>query len=109
MTGDEHLKVRIRDASGRYLVVELANAWFTDDPHKATVFDYHRHQIAAQLQLLLENSGIALQPEAVDPREVYEVCDGCNRYGMPFDLVFDGHQFLCRECLNQRRQRSSSK
>jgi hypothetical protein len=98
MAGDENLKVRIRNAEGKYLIGEARNLGFTDDPLKALVFDYHRHKVAGQLEILTKTSGIVLETEPIDPEEIYETCDGCKRLGMPFDLVFDGEKFHCRDC-----------
>jgi hypothetical protein len=100
MAGDENLRVRIRNAEGKYLARESKSLGFTDDPLKALVFDYHRHKVAAQLENLKETSGIVLEVEPTDPEEIYQTCEGCNRLGMPFDLVFDGVKFHCRDCAS---------
>jgi hypothetical protein len=98
MGNDENLKVRIRNAEGNYLTGDFKSLWFTDDPLKALVFDYWRHQVAQQIENLKEEIGITLEAEPIDPKEIYETCDGCNRLGMPFDLAFDGNRFLCDDC-----------
>jgi len=79
MAGDENLKVRIRNEESKYLGGDFKSPWFTDDPLKALVFDYHRHKVAEQLKKLKETSGIVLEAEPIDREEIYETCDGCNR------------------------------
>ena len=101
MVGDENLKVRIRNAEGKYLSGEARNLEFTDDPVKALAFDYYRQEVVERLEILKRTSGIVLQAEAIDPGEIYEACDECNRLVMPFDLVFDGVKFRCQDCACQ--------
>jgi hypothetical protein len=37
----------------------------------------------------------------VDPREIYETCDQCERLVIPWGAFFDGKQFLCHECRDK--------
>jgi hypothetical protein len=94
----QNLKVRIRNEEGKYLSISLREVWFTDDPKKAQVFDYHRHHVAEQLQDLKTSCGMVLEAEPIEPTEIFESCDLCNRLAMPFFLFFDGKNFLCRDC-----------
>ncbi len=79
MAGDENLKVRIRNAEGKYLSGELKSPRFTDDPLVALVFDYHRHKVAEQLKNLEETSPMVLEAEPIDLEGIYETGDGCSR------------------------------
>src|SRR5258708_36389765 len=94
------VKVRIRNSEGRYLTGGV-NSGFSDDPSKAIIFDYLRHQVAEQLDELRRTRGILLEAIPVSPAEVYETCDQCRNFVSPFDTFFDGTRFLCFACLAQ--------
>jgi hypothetical protein len=79
MARDKNVKIRIQNAEGKYLAREFKSPWFTDDPLKALVFDYHHHKAAEQLKNLKETSGMVLEAEPIDPEGIYETGDGCNR------------------------------
>ena len=101
MAGDENLKVRIRNAEGKYLSRGAKSLEFTDDPVRALAFDYYRQRVVERLEILKRTSGIVLAAEPIDPGEIHEACDRCNRLVMPFDLVFDGVKYLCQDCASQ--------
>jgi len=97
------VKVRIRNSEGMYLTGGGSNSGFCDDASKALIFDYLRHQVAEQLDEILRTRGIRLEAVPVEPAEVYETCDHCQKYVSAFDTFFDGKLFLCFECLAQVR------
>jgi len=92
------VKVRIRNSEGRYLTGG-ASSGFSDDPSKAIIFDYLRHQVAEQLDEIRRTRGILLEAVPVELAEVYETCDACRKLVSPFDTFFDGRRFLCFTCL----------
>jgi hypothetical protein len=94
------VKVRIRNSEGRYLTGG-ASSGFSDEPSKAIIFDYLRHQVAEQLEEIRRTRGILLEAVPVEPAEVYETCDHCHKLVSPFDTFFDGSGFLCFGCLAQ--------
>ena len=96
------MKVRIRNSEGKFLAGKEAGWGFSEDESKAIVFDYVAHHVAEQLEIIRESQGLRLEAVEVDPKEVLEVCDACNRLLSPFNVVFDGKSFLCRECLFKR-------
>src|SRR3974390_722853 len=95
------VKVRIRNCEGKYLAGGGSSSGFSDDPSKAIIFDYLRHQVAEQLDEIRRTRGILLEAVPVEPAEVYETCDRCRRLVSPFETFFDGQRFSCFECLAQ--------
>ncbi len=98
MGDDKGLKVRIRNAEGKFLILGYREVWFTGDPKRAQVFDYYRQDIAQQLEDLRESIGIVLEAEPISPNDIYETCDWCKHSAMPQHLFFDGQKYLCHEC-----------
>ena len=96
------MKVRIRNSEGKYLAGKDTGWGFSEDASKAIVFDYVAHHVAEQLEILRESQGVYLEAVEVDPKEVLECCDACKRLVSPFSVVFDGHSFLCLECVFKR-------
>ena len=94
------VKVRIRNGEGLYLTGG-ASSGFSEDPSKAIIFDYLRHQVAEQLDEIRRTRGVFLEAVPVEPAEVYETCDHCRKLVSPFDTFFDGNRFLCVGCLAQ--------
>ena len=96
------MKVRIRNSDGKYLAGKDTGWGFSEDSSKALVFDYVAHHVAEQLEIIRQAQGLCLEAVEVDPKEVLESCDACQRLISPFNVVFDGKNFLCRECLLKR-------
>lgn len=96
--GTKALFVRVRDSEGKYLAGAGTQVEFTDDINRARIFDCRRAHIEMQLEYIRLTQGIALQAEPVDPKEIYEICDGCGRLALSFDMFFDGKCYLCEEC-----------
>lgn len=92
------MKVRIRNQEGQYLAGGGHEFGFSADTAKALVFDYVGHQVADQLAIIRQTQGLALEIEEVDPKEILETCDKCARLVSPFNIGFDGRQFVCSEC-----------
>ena len=94
------IHVVLRDNCGRYLAGKR-NMWvFTEDFTQARVFDFVRDRIAAQIDALNREHGLALSIVAVDPLERYEVCDKCGNRAMPYSIFFDGRNYFCPGCLS---------
>lgn len=93
------MKVRIRNTEGKYLAGDDAGWAFSDDSSKALVFDYVAHHVAEQLEIIRRSQGLYLEAVEVDPKEVLETCDVCQELLSPFNVVFDGKAFRCRECM----------
>ncbi len=98
MTEGLALKVRIRNAVGQYLAGDPSNFTLSWDISRAVVFDYHAHRVAEQLEFIQATRGLALEAVPVDPREVYETCDRCERLMTSYTAFFDGARFYCPEC-----------
>jgi hypothetical protein len=98
MTKGLALKVRIRNAAGQYLAGDPSNFTFSWHMSQAVVFDYHGHRVAEQLEFLRASQGLALEVVPVDPREVYETCDRCERLMTSPTAFFDGARFYCPDC-----------
>jgi hypothetical protein len=96
------MKVRIRNPEGKYLAGKDAEWGFSEDSSKALVFDYARHHVAEQLEIIRQSQGLTLEAVEVDPKEVLESCDACHQLFSPFNVIFDGKTFLCRECRSKR-------
>jgi len=82
-----------------YLTGDPSQWSFSADRSKAIVFDYVRHQIGEQLDAIRDLRGITLEAEPVEPQEVYETCERCHKFATAFAIFFDGHRFLCFDCL----------
>ena len=98
MTKGLALKVRIRNAAGQYLAGDPSNFGFSWDISRAIVFDYDGHRVAEQLEYIRASQGLALEVVPVDPREVYETCDRCERLMTSYTAYFDGAGFYCPDC-----------
>jgi len=97
------MKVRIRNAEGKYLASDDAGWRFSEDSSKALVFDYVGHNVAQQLAIIRQAQGLSLEAVEVDPKEILETCDVCRRMISPFNTLFDGQRFVCRECHSLKR------
>lgn len=93
----------IRNGQGQYLARDDYGLFFTNDRTVAMVFNYRGDNVAEQLATLQRTEGIALAVEPVPPEEIYERCDRCQDLFMPWMIVFDGKQFLCRDCRERKR------
>jgi hypothetical protein len=98
MSDPHAIKVMLRSPDGRYVAGHEAGWLLTDDSTRARVFDFVGDRIAEQLQNLQRSSGATWVAVPVDPREGYEICDGCGQRLMAFKIFFDGERFLCPEC-----------
>ena len=98
MSDREAIKVLIVNDDGLYLT-GTARSWeFTDDRSKAKVFDYERDRVAERIEMVRKAEGQVWIAVRVDPREVYEFCDGCGCRLRAFKMFFDGERFLCADC-----------
>jgi len=102
MNDGEAVKVLIVNDDGLYLAGTAFNWEFTDSRSKARVFDYHRDRVEERIELVRKAQGKVWVAVRVDPREVYEYCDRCGRRMRPLRTFFDGHEFLCADCLAGR-------
>lgn len=103
------IKVVLRDLDGRYLAGHTG-AWnFVDDPRTARVFDYVRDRISEQLEALEYQHGLVLTAVTLDPRDRYEICDRCGTRVMSVRTFFDGTEYLCPDCHEQKTLAEKSK
>jgi hypothetical protein len=99
---DRHaIKVIIRSPDGKFVKGEPKEWTFTENRAEARVFDYVGDCIAEQLDELRTDHGIQWVAEPIDPRERYEVCDGCGKRVMAFKAFFDGRLYCCPDCLKK--------
>ena len=103
----QDFKVFIRNPHGKYLARDDHGLFFTDDRAAAMVFDYGGDSVAQQLELIGKTHGLVLTPDPVPLEEIYERCDRCRDWFMPFMIFFDGTQFLCPDCRPRPRPRLS--
>jgi hypothetical protein len=96
--GPPDIKVFIRNDRGKYLAQDANGLFFTDDRAAAVVFNYRSDCVAEQLETIGKAHGIALAADPVPPEEIYERCDTCNDFFMPFMIFFDGTRYLCPDC-----------
>ena len=92
------IKVFIRNPRGKYLAQDTNGLFFTEDRTAALIFNYRADAVPEQLEMIGRTHGITLAAEPVPPEEIYEKCDGCNDFFMPFMTFFDGKLFLCPDC-----------
>jgi hypothetical protein len=98
MNDREAVKVLIVNDDGQYLTGTATDWAFTEDRSKATVFDYHRDQVAEHIEMVRKAQGRIWIAVKLDPREIYEFCDRCGCRKLAFRMFFDGRQFLCGDC-----------
>jgi hypothetical protein len=92
------LKVMVRNAQGKYLAQDPNGLFFTDDRALAVVLRYQADHVPEQLESIRRTYGVALVADPVPLEEIYEKCDQCHDWFMPYMLFFDGSQFLCADC-----------
>ena len=98
----EAVKVIIVNDDGQYLAGTATDWEFTDDRGKATVFDYLKDRVAERIELVRKVQGRVWIAVRLDPREVYEFCDRCGRRTRALRSFFDGQEFLCGDCREDR-------
>jgi len=98
------IRVMIRNAQGNYLAQDDYGLFFTNNRSVAMVFNYRADCVAQQLAELQRARGISLAVEPVPPEEIYEQCDRCQEFFMPWMTYFDGKQFLCEDCRSRSRR-----
>jgi len=95
------IKVVLQSPEGKYLAGSGMNPCLVEERTRAVVLDYFADRVEYKIAVIRENSGIEFRPVALAPREVYEICDGCQRLGMPCETFFDGRHFLCAACKTE--------
>jgi len=98
MTEPPPVKVLILNEHGQYLAGTAAQWEFTEDRTRARVFDYQRDRVLEQIELVKNAYGTIWIAVKLDPRETYEFCDRCGSRAIARQILFDGRQFLCRQC-----------
>ena len=94
------LKVMVRNSQGKYLAQDPNGLYFTEDRTLAVVLRYQADHVREQLENIRQTYGIALVVDPVPLEEIYEKCDQCHDWFMPYMLFFDGNGFLCADCRN---------
>ena len=98
------IKVLILNEHGQYLSGTATHWEFTEDRIRARVFDYHKDNVAEQLQLVRKIYGTVWIAMKLDPSETFEFCDRCGTRLTPTQVMFDGSLFMCAQCqLGTRR------
>lgn len=98
MNDADAIKVLILNEHGQYLAGTASHWEFTEDRTRARVFDYQKDHVTEQLRLVRRVYGTIWIAVKLDPRETYEFCDRCGTRMTALHAVFDGREFLCREC-----------
>jgi hypothetical protein len=101
----QDIRVFVRDPRGRYLARGSADWFFTEDRAQAAVFYSLSDRVAEQIERIRKTQGVSLGEEPVPLNDIYEVCDRCKEFIMPFMIHFDGKRFLCSDCLSLLRPR----
>jgi hypothetical protein len=101
MNDAEAIKVLIVNEHGQYLAGTASHWEFTEDRWRARVFDFHKDSVREQLGLVRKTFGLIWIAVKLDLSETHELCDRCATRMSALNTVFDGAQFLCRECVAQ--------
>jgi hypothetical protein len=104
MTEAHPFKVLIVNEHGQYLAGTATRWEFTEERARARVFDYQRDRVPEQIELVKNVYGAIWIAVKLDLREAYEFCDRCGSRLAARQILFDGHQFLCRECSGAGRE-----
>lgn len=104
----EGVRVRLRNADGKYLATGAEGWTFSADLTRAFVFDYEADKVAEYVKSVARVRGLVLKPMLVEPGEFLETCDGCHRMVATADVFFDGGGFYCPNCWRQARRRQRS-
>jgi hypothetical protein len=99
------LRVVIRNHEGKYLAGATGRSFFTDERSSAAVFLYVGDRVHEQLEAIRKTQGLSLEAVPIPVEEIYEMCDRCKEYFMPFMVFFDGRTFLCTDCRSKIRKR----
>jgi hypothetical protein len=99
------LRVVIRNHEGKYLAGGTGHSFFTEERSSAAVFLYVGDRVAEQLEAVRETQGLALEAVPIPVEEIYEMCDRCKEFFMPFMVFFDGRTFMCADCRNRAKKR----
>ncbi len=99
------LRVVIRNHEGKYLAGSTGHSFFTEDRSAAAIFLYAGDRVPEQLETIRKTQGLALEAVPIPVEEIYEMCDRCKEFFMPFMVFFDGHSFLCADCRKRVRKR----
>ncbi len=103
MNDSEQIKVLIVNEHGQYLAGTATHWRFTEDRTRARVFDYSADRVQELLRLVRRAYGTVWAAVRLDPSETYEFCDRCGARMTALAAVFDGAQFLCRDCAAEHR------
>lgn len=98
MNDAKAIKVLVVNEHGQYLAGTASHWEFTEDRWRARVFDFHKDNVTEQLGLVRKTYGLIWIAVKLDPSETHELCDQCGTRMTALNAVFDGAQFLCREC-----------
>jgi len=96
------LKVMVRNSQGKYLAQDPNGLFFTEDRKSAVVLRYQADRVQEQLETIRLTYGVALVADPVPLEEIYEKCDQCHDWFMPYMLFFDGTRFLCADCRTRK-------
>lgn len=102
------IKVFIRDAHGKYLAQDANGLFFSQDRTSALVLNYQGDDVPGQLEAIRKAHGIELTTDPVPLDEIYEACDKCREFFIPFMTYFDGKRFLCADCRRHGSAKSDS-
>jgi hypothetical protein len=100
------VKVLIVNDDGQYLSGTATEWEFTDERHRAKVFDYVGDRVAEQIELVRRAHGRVWIAVKLDPMEVYEFCDRCGCRMRSLRTYYDGTRFLCADCRDAARDAS---
>jgi hypothetical protein len=92
------IKVVIRTPDGNFLRMGDPHWELTPLRERATVLDYLKHGVEAQLALIRKVYQTDLEAVPVPDEEVHETCDCCHQTIEPVSAFFDGAQFFCGSC-----------
>ncbi|HWX20231.1 MAG TPA: hypothetical protein VN578_10050 [Candidatus Binatia bacterium] len=100
-------RVVLRNAQGKYVASDAHGVFFTEDRHAAIVLSYRAERVPEQIEAIRNNHGFTLTADPVPLEEIYETCDRCKDFFMPFMTFFDGKRFLCADCRKPDPTRSA--
>lgn len=92
------IKVVIRTPDGNFLRMGDPHWELTPLRERATVLDYLKHGVEAQLALIRKVYQTDLEAVPVPDEEVHETCDCCHQTIEPVSAFFDGARFFCGTC-----------